>query len=158
MSSTLVLDPTRIRDLRPEALGETGHVRILPTSYWAGCTTDERAVFALRTAAYLLPTEELVAWLQAATEGRQALEIGAGNGVLAQAVGIRATDNWMQAAPEIQAHYKMMRQPVVDYGAHVEKLSAEEALETHKPEVVVPLGSRTSTTSGARKLAQTCSA
>lgn len=98
---------------------------------------DERALFGLRHGIYGLPTEELVAWLKREINGRSAVEIGAGHGALAEALGIPATDNWLQADPAIAAHYESRGQPVVKYGEHVEKLDAAAAVAKHKPQVVI---------------------
>lgn len=131
------IDLSSVRDLRPDALDSTGRLRVLPASFYAQTSIADRAVFGVRTANYLLPTDELVQWLKLAIGGRSSLEIGSGNGVLAQAVGIRATDNHLQARPEIASHYRMLKQPTVDYGRNVEPLDAHAAVVKYKPEVVV---------------------
>ena len=135
--SAIRLDPSRIRDIGPEVLESDGTPRVLPAAAWRGFSVEERALLCMRHALYGLPTVELIAWLQAFIDGREALEIGSGCGVLARASGIRATDNWMQAAPEIQAIYAAQGQPTIRYGAHVERIDAVQAVREHRPEVVV---------------------
>ena len=68
---------------------------------------------------------------------RTALEIGAGSGVLAEALGIRGTDNWQQEDPAIKAIYARIQQPTVPYHPSVEKLTAAQAVARYRPQVVV---------------------
>ncbi|GAB3644786.1 hypothetical protein [Ramlibacter alkalitolerans] len=130
-------DPYLTRDLRTEALTARGRLKVLPASFYASTSVEERAVFGARTAAYVLPTTELVEWLRRFIGGRSALEIGAGNGVLAEALGITAADSCMQRRPEIAAYYRALQQPVVQYGANVQERDAQAAVRHYKPKVVV---------------------
>lgn len=94
-------------------------------------------MFGVRHGIYNLPTDELCAFLRHRIAGRRAIEIGAGHGVLAEALGIPATDSWLQEEPDIVAYYRAIRQPTVPYGANVEKLDAAAAIAKHRPQVVV---------------------
>lgn len=119
------------------AFDASGRLQLLPAAWWRQFSQEEIAVFCHRHAIYCVPTTELVAWLRERLAGRRAIEIGAGTGVLADALGIPATDNRMQEWPEVAAHYQRTRQPVIEYGANVEKLDAEVALARYRPEVVL---------------------
>jgi len=132
-----VIDTRNLRDLAPDVLDTNGELRILPASYWAGTTRNERAAFGVRHGLYCFPTVELVEWLKRAIDGRSAIEIGSGSGTLAKALGIPATDNRMQEWPEIRAIYASTRQPVVRYGDNVERMHALEAVAHYQPDVVV---------------------
>lgn len=132
-----MLDPRNIRDIAPAVLAAPGKPRILPASFYQGTTPQERALLGVRHGIYGLPTEELVAWVRERIGGRRAIEIGAGHGAFAEALGIPATDNWQQSNPSIAQYYAALKQPVVKYGNHVEKLDALEAVAKHKPQVVV---------------------
>lgn len=136
-SAVSVLDPSTIRDIRPDVLDAEGNLRILPASYYHGTTQQERALLGYHTALYGLPTQELVAWIKDYIGDRSAIEIGAAHGLLAQALGIPATDNYQQADPAIAAHYAMIGQATVRYGAHVERLDALSAVAKYRPQVVV---------------------
>ncbi|MNR71505.1 hypothetical protein D3C71_21330 [compost metagenome] len=131
-----VLD-ANTRDLRPEVLDSSGRLKVMPASYYAQTTVDERAVLGLRTAAYVLPTLELVGWLKLAIGMRTAIEIGAGNGLVAESLGITATDSCMQEREDIALLMKAMGQRPVQYGRNIQRYSAEEALKKYKPKVVV---------------------
>jgi len=125
------------RDLREDACDARGRLKIMPKAYYQGTTQSERSALALLTGNYLLPTFELVDWIREQIAGRSAIEIGSGNGILADALGIPATDNRMQENPDIAAHYAAMGQPVITYGDNVEKLDAQEAIAKYRPQVVV---------------------
>jgi hypothetical protein len=132
-----LFDSRKIRDLAPECLDQRGQLRIMPASYYANATVDERAWFAFRYGFYSLPTLELVDWLQHFIDGRPAIEVGSGNGALARALGIPATDSYEQERPDIKRYYELLYQPTVQYAADVEKLEALEAIEKYQPKVVI---------------------
>jgi hypothetical protein len=131
------VNPEIIRDLRPQALDEHGVLRVLPAAFWAQTTAQERALFGARTGIYGFPTAELVARLQDIIAGRSAIEIGAGHGVLAKALGIRATDSFQQRVPEYREWYEKQTLVTVPYGAHVEELHAARAVRRYRPQVVI---------------------
>ncbi|GHD03359.1 hypothetical protein GCM10007320_63320 [Pseudorhodoferax aquiterrae] len=134
---TFALDPKTVRDIAPAMLDARGRVRVVPASMLASTTPDERMLFGVRHGVYGFPTEELCDYLIARIAGRRAIEIGAGNGVLAEALGIPATDNRQQEEPELKAYYQRLGQPTVSYGDNVEKLDAAAAIAKYKPEVVI---------------------
>lgn len=137
MQTIVKIDTRTIRDITPAVLAAPGKPRIMPASFYREVTAHERAAFCVRNGIYGLPTEELVAWVRARIAGRNAIEIGAGHGAFAEALGIPATDSWQQANPDMIAYYASIRQPVVQYGANVERLDAAAAVTKHKPQVVV---------------------
>lgn len=131
------IDPHRVRDLSSDLLDEGGRLRVMSASYFDATTLDDRVVFCVRNGLYGLLTTELVDYLSPFVVGKKALEIGAGHGGLARALGITATDSRMQEQPEIQAYYEMLQQPTVRYGENVEKYDAMEAVSAYKPDVVI---------------------
>jgi hypothetical protein len=132
-----ILDPARVRDLSDEVLDERGRMRVLPASYWAGTTTQERGLFGYTHGIYGFPTTELVEYLQGVIAGRSAIEIGAGNGVLAEALGIPATDSRQQEVPKYREAILAAGQPLVRYGDNVIELDARRAVRRYGPDVVV---------------------
>lgn len=126
-----------VRDLAPEVLDERGRMRILPAAFWCRTTRAERAVFGHRYGIYSIPTVELVDRLREIIDGRKAIEIGAGNGVLAQALEITATDSREQEKASMRQLYAMTGQPTVQYGTNVEKYEAMAAVRRFKPQVVL---------------------
>lgn len=131
------IDVRNLRNLAGDALDESGRLKVMPASFYASTTVEERAALGTRQAAYVLPTVELVEWLMKAIGGRRAIEIGSGNGVLAEALGIPATDNCMQNRPEISMLYRGMGQAPIKYGRNVQPYPADKALKKFRPQVVV---------------------
>jgi len=134
---TYEVDPAKVRSLAGEVLDDTGRLRVLPAAYWATTTREERSLFGNAHGAYSFPTTELVTYLREAIGDRTAIEIGAGNGVLAEALGITATDSREQDHPVLQLYFKLMGQPTVPYGPNVFMADAQLAIRTYKPQVVV---------------------
>lgn len=132
-----VIDTSNVRDLRPDALGADGRLRVLPAAFWEGTTAIERATFGMRTGLYSFPTLELVEYLRELIGGRMAIEIGAGHGVLAEALGIPGTDSYQQRMPRYRAIYEGIGQPIVPYGPRVVEMHASRAVRHYKPQVVI---------------------
>lgn len=131
------IDPSQVKDLRPEVLDDKGRLRVLPSSFWEGTTMYQRAALGARTGLYSYPTVELVARLKDIIGGRSAIEIGAGHGVLAEALGIPATDNFQQRMPRYKAIYERAGLVPVPYGPNVIDMHASKAVRFYRPEVVV---------------------
>lgn len=123
--------------MAPEALGPDGRLQVLPAAFWADTTPAERALFGHRHGLYSFPTTELVEHLRVLVAGRTAIEIGAGHGVLAEALGIPATDNRMQEQARYRAFYAATGQPCVPYGPNVINCHASRAVRRFKPDVVI---------------------
>lgn len=131
------LDPSKIRDISPDVLDEHGRLRVLPAAYWAATTPAERLLFGALHGIYSFPTVELVERLQQIINGRSAIEIGAGHGVLAEALSIPATDSREQELPEWRALIALQGQQPVRYGDNVQQMHASRAVRRHKPDVVI---------------------
>jgi hypothetical protein len=132
-----IIDPANVRDLAGEALDGPGRPRILPAAWWAQTTAVERALLGHRYGIYSFPTVELVEHLRQVIGGRTAIEIGAGHGALAEALGIPATDNRQQEQPRYAAVLAATGQPPVRYGPNIIHLDAAAAVRHYQPQVVV---------------------
>lgn len=137
MPEVLAVDPSQVRDIAPEVLGADGRLKVLPAEYWATTTPIERGVFGVRNGLYSFPTTELVEYLGNLIDGRPAIEIAAGHGVLAAALGIPGTDNYQQLAPGVRDFYEKTGQAIAPYGPNVERLDDQEAIKVHRPRVVI---------------------
>lgn len=131
------IDTRGLRDLGHDALDATGRLRVMPAAFWANTLREERAVFGVRNGLYSFPTIELVDRLRAIIAGRSVIEVGAGHGVLADALGIVATDSYQQVMPKYRAQYEALKQPIVPYGQNVERLDATAAVRAYRPQVVI---------------------
>lgn len=134
---TFELDHRNIRDLAPEVLGPDGRMRVLPAEFWASTTQEERALFGNRQGIYSFPTVELVEYLRGLIGGRSAIEVGAGHGVVAEALGIPGTDSYQHAKDPYRAWLRLHGQPPVRYGPDVVEMHASRAVRVYKPQVVV---------------------
>lgn len=137
MNSTLVLQPGAIRDIAPLLLDEHREPWPVPAKVLAETTAHERAMFGVLQGLYGFLTAELVAFLREFIGERTAIEIGAGRGALAKALGIPATDNRQQERPDVKAYYAALRQPTVRYGDHVEALDALAAVKKYQPDIAI---------------------
>lgn len=119
------------------AIDSDGRVKILSIEFWQQYSRPEIATFCNRYAVYHLPTIEFIDWLRVLLGDVSAIEIGAGSGILAGALGIPATDNHMQTWPDIRRVYDATRQPIITYGANVACMGAIEALQNYRPQVAL---------------------
>ena len=86
---------------------------------------------------YLVPTVELVEYLQNIIDPADTIEVGSGCGLLGTALGIRMTDNRMQERPEIQEYLRAAKQRPVQYHPDVEKIDAVSAVKKYEPKTVL---------------------
>lgn len=136
--SVKVIDQTGLRDIAEAgALDASGRLRILPAAFWRDYTQDEISAFCVRHGLYNVPTVQQLHALGMLLADGLALEIGAGNGVLAQALGIRAVDNHMQTWPEIAHIYRSTGQAAVTYGANVINADATAEVMSMQPDIVL---------------------
>lgn len=128
----------RIRDIAGDVLDPvTGRFQILPASFWAGTTRPERAYFGTQNGIYSFPTVELAEYLRDIIGDRKAIEIGAGNGVLAETLGIIATDSFEQAKFSTRMYYEAAEAQTVPYGRDVRRITAFNAVRKFRPQVVL---------------------
>lgn len=138
-----VIDPNlaELIELRTHAKRPDGVLKVMPKDFYAQFAQGSLSAFCVEMGCYSLPTIELLDLVNAkiieASPSRNAIEIGSGNGVIGEALGITCTDNWMQDDPQVKHYYESLRQPTVPYRGHVERLDALSAIERFRPEVVV---------------------
>lgn len=125
-----------ITELETEALDGI-MLKCMSAAFYERFTRQQRSFFANKHGFYGLPTDELVEWIKQRIGDRYAIEIGSGNGTLGRALGIRRTDNWIQATPEMRQRYTENRVQPVRYGNDVRKIDYKKAILKFKPQVVV---------------------
>lgn len=131
-SDALTRDPTQ-----HGALGVAGRLVVQPAAFWCDFSPLEISAFCVQQGLYHVPTAEFCAWLRLLLGDATPLEIGAGNGVQAEYLGMRAVDNHMQTWPDIKDLYREMRQTPVPYGPNVEQVDALVAAKRYRPDVAV---------------------
>lgn len=140
-----------ITELRDVAMLASGIPRMLPADELLRFGVEPILQLMVEEGLYVWPTTELADWLRSEYNLDNAMEIGAGNGVLAQHLGVRAVDNYSQApdfTPEAkyrglweQGQQAMIAagQAFVTYGGNVERKDAVEAVIKYRPSVVYGL-------------------
>jgi hypothetical protein len=118
-------------------LNKEGLVQPLPYSVYQDLDLTHLQVWCNKKGVYTLPTNELIAWIKNRIGGRKAIEICAGTGGIARALGIIATDSYIQTMPEMVAYYKAIGTQPIDPPSDVYQFEANEAVDTLKPKVVV---------------------
>lgn len=131
-----VLKKEDISDIESEAI-ENGSLKILPYDFWNQYSDNKIQQFCLKHALYNIPTVEQVEFLKERIEGKKALEICSGNGVLADSLGIMATDNKIQEQNFIKYIYTQMGQPTIKYGENVLCVDANDVVRKFSPEVII---------------------
>ncbi|EMD0638896.1 hypothetical protein VPZ60_004312 [Salmonella enterica] len=118
---------------------DCGTLKAMPASFWAATSIPQRAMFGHKHGVYSFPTLEAVQFIRDAIAGRehQTIEIGAGMGQWSKALGIRATDSYLQRRPDIMKRYLDAGQPIAKYGPHVRRYEAMQAVREFRPTVVV---------------------
>ncbi|MGL5015289.1 MAG: hypothetical protein ACRC6V_13525, partial [Bacteroidales bacterium] len=121
---------------------------VVPSSVFDDFSENQRMQLMVKHGLYVFPTLELAEWLDKRMSGREAMEIGAGNGAMASYLGILATDNYSQSPdyrpePKLRALWEQgraameaMGQAFVTYGDEVKRIEAMDAVIKHRPEVV----------------------
>ena len=121
----------------PDLFNDAGVLQPMPAAFWEAQTREAKMIFGHKHGLYAFPTIELIEWLKQKLEGLNAIEIGAGNGAFCGALGIKGTDNYQQEIPRYRHLYELTGQPIIKYGAHVEKLDALAAVNKYKPDAVL---------------------
>ena len=132
-------DKTDISELK-ELLLKDGELQIVSYNELKKFSQNEISQFCVEEGFYVIPTIELLLFLVREiypVDIKDVIEVGAGHGAISRSLGIRAFDNFMQLQPKYKAMYEAMRQTIVPYGKHVEKMDGNEAIKKVKPKVVI---------------------
>lgn len=89
-----------------------------------------------KRAVYQIPTVELIDWLHEQTKSTPTIEICAGNGAIARALGITATDSYVQVN-EAKSLLLSMGQCPTEPPADVLRYEANKAIEAFRPDTVI---------------------
>ena len=115
----------------------SGELNILSYSFYDEVEPTHIRQFCLENGIYCLPTRELIEFLKDQIKDQKTIEIGAGHGAICKALNIIGTDSYLQEREDMKREYALMQQTTVQYGKHVEKLDAEEAIRKYKPNTVI---------------------
>jgi hypothetical protein len=134
-----VFDSNNIKYLKELLLDKEGNLKAVSYDYLRDVPQDHISQFCVEQGFYVIPTIELLLFLQReiGDNTERAMEVGAGHGAISRYLGIRAVDNFMQLSPQIKAYYDALRQTIVPYGSHVERIDANSAVTKYKPKIVI---------------------
>lgn len=133
--------------LKPHLIGSNGLPKIVSAEeVLSKFTLDEIRLCMQANGIYVLPTVELLADLKKIIPNlTKTIEIGSGNGVIADQLGIKATDNYMQSENfRVEKHHKHLIDDLrssdaemVKYGKNVLRVDGNEAVKRFRPETVL---------------------
>lgn len=115
----------------------TNRIKLLPTSVYSEIDRTQLRIWCHYRARYLLPTIELIDWLEDRIDGRRAIEIGAGNGDLGYHLQILATDNGCQQYENVKLAYARLGQIPTKPPFDVKRVDAIQAIHDYQPEVAI---------------------
>ncbi|QQX80820.1 hypothetical protein JK628_02810 [Shewanella sp. KX20019] len=134
-------------------LDNNGQPQVLPAAFVNSFDRNTFRKFMAEQGLYVYPTEELCEWMRENVikvfGPNNIIEIGAGNGVLSKALGVRATDNYSQASDykPVSKYRELWEQgresmaltgnKPVNYGENVFRIEAIEAVKRFKPTCVI---------------------
>lgn len=117
---------------------EGREMRILPASVWESFSWSEVRLLLHETGTYVVPTEELIEFLDGLIGEESAIEICAGNGFIGRELGIPVTDSYQQQDdPATSLIYSLAGQPTIKYPKDVVKLEANKAVDKFRPHTVI---------------------
>lgn len=133
-----VLEKGTTTDRIRETVMEGKDMRILPASVWESFSWSEMRLLLHELGVYVVPTEELIDFLDKRIGEESAIEICAGNGFIGRELGIPVTDSYQQqddAATKM--YYQIFQQPTIKYPKDVIKLEANKAVDKFRPHTVI---------------------
>lgn len=134
-----LLNRSDITYLENLLLDDTGKLKIVSYEFLRDFPQNDISQFCVKHGFYLIPTIELLTFLKEEIneDTDSTIEIGAGNGVMAKTLGIRAFDNFMQERADIRAYYESLQQAIVPYGDNVQRLDGNSAVKKYSPSYVI---------------------
>lgn len=113
-------------------------MRVLPHSEWMKFSWAKIRTLLHETATYVVPTEELIDYLDELIGDEKAIEICAGNGYIGSNLDIVMTDSYQQQDDKMTIMmYDLMKQPRIKYPASVIKMEASRSVRCMKPHTVI---------------------
>ena len=117
---------------------EGREMKILPAAVWESFPWGEMRLLLHETGTYVVPTEELIDYLDKLIGEESAIEICAGNGFIGRELGIPVTDSYQQQDDKASVLlYSLAQQPTIKYPKDVIKLEANKAVDRFRPHTVL---------------------
>lgn len=127
-------DTTPIR----EQIYDGSEFLIKGMDFWNQFSYEQIYLFMSQEGLYVLPTEELIDFLDKEIAENTAIEIGAGRGFIGRELMIPTTDSYQQQDnKKAVLMYELMKQPRIKYPKWVEKKDAIAAVYKYRPHTVI---------------------
>lgn len=126
-------------DTRPirEGVYKDGEFQILDSSFWNQFSREQILMFMNEESLYVLPTEELLCFLDHEIGENTAIEVGAGIGIIGRELSIRTTDSHQQSDAFMKQLYKAYNTPPIKYPKYIEKIDAVSAARKYRPHTIL---------------------
>lgn len=125
------------KEIRKEVM-DGRRLKVLPSSVWLQYPWMEVRLLMHELGVYVLPTEELLDYLDELIGDEKAIEICAGTGNIGRNLDIVMTDSYQQQDDKrTVAYYKLIKQPTIKYPADVIKCDAFHAVRRMNPHTVL---------------------
>lgn len=132
-----IIKPSDTKEIRKVMMAGR-KMKALPFSEWCKFSWNEVRALLHETATYVVPTEELIDYLDELIGDEKAIEICAGNGYIGSELDILMTDSYQQRDHKLTVlSYTIMGQPLIKYPKNVIKLEASRAVRQMKPHTVL---------------------
>lgn len=120
-----------------EGVYKDGEFQILGSSFWNKFSKDQILKFMNEESLYVLPTEELLDFLDKEIGENSAIEVGAGRGIIGRELNIRTTDSHQQSDAFMKALYKAYNTTPIKYPHYIEKIDAVSAARKYRPHTIL---------------------
>lgn len=133
----IVIPNASTKDVRKIVM-DGRQMRILPASVWQSLDWLSVRMLLHETGTYVIPTEELIDYLDNLIGQDYTIEIGAGNGWIGRELDIMMTDSYQQQDDEATVMlYRIMGQPTIRYPKDVIKIDANAVARRFKPHTIL---------------------
>jgi len=129
-----VADTTYLDEL---LIGADGLIRPVPAESLESVPVGHYMQWCVKHGVYQIPTTELILWLNAKIGVKTCIEICAGKSGIGYQLGVKTTDSYMHAIPDIREWYLANGLTPTDPPAYVEKIDANAAVKKYDPHVVL---------------------
>lgn len=120
-----------------EGVYKDGEFQILGSSFWNKFSKNQILKFMNEESLYVLPTEELLDFLDKEIGENSAIEVGAGRGIIGRELNIRTTDSHQQSDSFMKVLYKAYNIPTIKYPHYIEKIDAVSAARKYRPHTIL---------------------
>ena len=120
-----------------EGVYKDGEFQILDATFWNQFSREQILKFMNEESLYVLPTEELLCFLDQEIGANTAIEVGAGRGIIGRELNIRTTDSYQQSDSFMKQLYNAIQTPTIKYPKYIEKIDAVSAARKYRPHTIL---------------------